>query len=241
MGEDMIDEAAVIAWLDGELDAPRAAEVQAAVAADPALTALAEAHRGMKTRFASAFGPIGEQPVAMPKAEPAAIISLAAARAARDARQKAGTAKTTRWRWAMPGAIAASLVAAFIFIQPIAMPTGSSGGIGDKAGALALAAPIAKALDGQLSGKVGAVRVALSFRGKDGQYCRSFAATHLAGIACREGANWQLRYASPDGGSDAEYRQAGDDAAQGDVVAAMIAGEPLDAAGETRARDAGWK
>lgn len=242
MRDEMIDEATVIAWIDGELDAERAAEIAAAVAADPALNELAAAHRAMKSRFTAAFGPISEQKVPMPKHAPASVISLADARAAREAKAKAEKKAAARPpRWMVPGAIAASVVAGLIFLQPVAMPGGSSGGITDRSDALALSPSIARALDEQLSGKVGSVRIALSFRAKDGQYCRSFAATHLAGVACRDQAGWQLRYAGPADSEGAEYRQAGDDAAQGEVIAAMIAGDPLDAAGETKAREAGWK
>jgi len=237
----MIDEATLIAWLDGELDATRAAEVEAAVMADAELAELADRHRTIKARFALAFGPIAETPVAMPGPTPATILSFADARAERDARRKAEKTPAKAPRWAIPAAIAASILAGILFLQP-SLPLGASGGIGDKANALALSAPIAEALDGQLSGKVGAVRVALSFRGKDGHYCRSFAATHLAGIACRGDAGWQLRYASVAPPSpDSDYRQAGDDSDQAAMVASMIAGEPLDEAGERRARDAGWK
>jgi len=242
MRDETIDEATVIAWIDGELDAGRAAEVGAAVAADPALSGLAEAHRLMKARFAAAFDPIAEAPVVVPRAAPAPVIPIAQARAAREARRKATDKTAAKPRnWFVPGAIAASIFAAFLFIQPIAMPGESGGGINDKATALALSAPIAKALDRQLSGKVGAVRVALSFRSKSGQYCRSFTATHLAGIACREADGWQLRYAGEADNAGGDYRQAGDDAVQSEVVAAMIAGEPLDAAQEAMARDGGWK
>jgi len=181
-------------------------------------------------------------PAAAPKATPAPVISIAEARAAREARQKAAAKGTAKPRnWFVPGAMAASILAAFLLIQPIAMPGESGGRINDKASALALSAPIAKALDHQLSGKVGAVRIALSFRSKNGQYCRSFSATHLAGIACREADSWQLRYAGAADNAGGDYRQAGDDAVQSDIVAAMIVGEPLDAAQEAKARDSGWK
>ena len=243
MRDETIDEATLIAWIDGQLDESRSTEVAAAVTADPELAKLADTHRRMKTRFASAFGPIGDVPVTMPRGEPAAVISMAAARAAREARTRAEKKVAKKPpRWMIPGAIAASLIVGFLFLQPVAMPSGPSGGISDKANALALSKPIAEALDGQLSGKVGNIRVALSFRAKDGQYCRSFAATHLAGIACRTGDSWQLRYAGPaDAAGNADYRQAGDDAAQGSVISAMIAGEPLDATAEAKARDAHWK
>ena len=45
---DAIDDATILAWLDGELPAADAARVEAAVAADTELTALADAHRAVQ-------------------------------------------------------------------------------------------------------------------------------------------------------------------------------------------------
>ena len=163
-----IDEMTVIAWVDGELAPEQAARVEQAVAADPALRELAETHRAMRARFAAAFGSIADEPMALPSAE---IISFAERRAER-----------TRRLW-VPGAIAASLVAG-LFVGQIQRPAG----VTDRADALALAPDLARKLDTQLSGEPGPIRVALSFRARDGAYCRSFTATHLDGVACRTAA-----------------------------------------------------
>ncbi len=227
-----MDEARIIAWIDGELDGKAAAEVAAAVAADPALAAQAEAHRRMKARFAAAFDPIAAAPVARPGRPPASVVSLAAVRAARVMEAP------KRKSWAIPGAIAASLLVGVVLGHQWS-PGG--GGIADRDGTLALAPSVSRALDGQLTGEAGAVRVALSFRDHQGDYCRSFAGQHLTGIACRTGSGWQLRTATPGAPLQGDYRMAGSDAATAAAIAAMIEGDPLDAAQERSARSAGWR
>ena len=221
INETPVDEAMVIAWVDGELDPERAESIRQAVAVDPALHELAETHRAMRGRFAAAFGGIANEPVALPSAE---IVSMADARA-----------KRTRRLW-VPGAIAASLVVG-LFVGQVERPVG----VTDRADALALAPDLAHGLDTQLSGASGPVRVALSFRAQDGAYCRSFTATHLDGVACRTTSGWTLRYAAPGTSTRGDYAQAGNDPVRASAIAAMIAGEPLDAEGERAARDRGWR
>jgi len=225
---DRVDEAMVIAWIDGELSPEDAQRVARAVALNPELAALAETHRRMKARFAAAFAPIAEEPVSLPR--PAPVFSLDAARAARAAR-----ASRPLPRWAAPGAIAASLVLGLLIGQ-----LGQPHGVSDQAEALALGAPLVQALDGQLSGEPGQVRIGLSFRNHQGTLCRSFIALHLQGIACRSGDSWQLRYGAPVTGAAGDYRMAGNDPAEAAVISGMIDGEPLDAAAEGQARAKGW-
>src|SRR5947209_7241387 len=142
MADPIIGDQQLIAWIDGELSPEAAAELVEAIERDPALAARAAAHRGLAHRMARAFGPIAAEPVRRPKREPAPVISLAAARAAR--------AEQVRkpYRWAMPGAIAASLVVGVLVGQQATMVAS----IDDRSGALALARPVAQALDSQLSG-----------------------------------------------------------------------------------------
>ena len=215
---EMIDEARIIAWLDGDLPEAEAEWMMHAVAADPVLAAMADRHRTMRTR------------------DPAPVISLAAVRAQREAKAKA-KAKTAAndaaspvSRWTVPTMIAASLIIGAIGGYGM----GSPSGIADRPDALVVSPKIASALNGQLSGDSGTVRIALTFRDQAGAYCRSFVATHLSGIACRSGGAWQLRTASARG----DIRTAG---ADNTLVSAMIAGEPLDRQAETAARDKGWR
>jgi hypothetical protein len=242
-----IDEARVIAWLDGELSDDEAAWMAHAVAADPALAAMADRHRRMKARFSAAFGPIADIPVPMPEQdrEAAPVISLAAVRAERAAKAKAKTkavandGESALSRWTIPAMVAASLIVGVLSGYGMSSPSG----VADRPGALAVSPKIASALDGQLSGDAGTIRVALTFRDSAGDYCRSFTATHLSGVACRHSGAWQLRYAAPPAASaqGGDYRMAGADDAAAQIVTAMIAGEPLDRNAETAARDKGWK
>ena len=233
---DAVDEGMIIAWLDGETDAAASARVAEAVAADPALAELAERHRRLKARFASAFGPIADEPVAMPEPPSAPVISLAAARDERAARAAAGVPHDRR-RWALPGAIAASLLVGVF----VGHGLGGRSGIADSPDALALAAPISAALDRQLSGEAGAVRVALSFRDEGGNYCRGFAASRLAGVACHVDGGWRLRYASPAKPGQGDYRMAGGEDATMRFIQSAMAGEPLDREAEARARANHWR
>jgi anti-sigma factor RsiW len=245
----MMDDARLIAWIDGELEPAEAEAVAAAVAADPALAARADTHRRLKARISAAFGPLLEEPVPIPERRPAPVVSLAAARAERQERaqseMRARQPDRTPRRWAWPGAVAACLLAGILVVHQVGgggVPLPGGQGIGDRAGALALAPQIADALDTQAAGQAGPVRVALSFKDKAGAYCRSFSAEHLGGVACRAGGGWQLRYATPAGATtQGDYRMAGGDAATMQVVQAMMAGDPLDAGQERKARDAGWK
>lgn len=239
-----IEEARVIAWLDGELSEAEAAWMAHVVAADPALAAMADRHRRMKARFAAAFGPIAEMPVPEqdPARAPAPVISLAAVRAEREARAKAraraAAGPSEAGRWTIPAMVAASLIVGVLSGYGL----GSPSGVSDRPNALAVSPKIASALDGQLSGDAGTIRVALTFRDSTGDYCRRFAATHLSGIACRQGGAWQLRYASATAdGAQGDYRMAGGDESAAQIISAMIAGDPLDRRAETAARDKGWK
>lgn len=230
-----IDDATLIAWLDGELDGAAATQVATAVAADPALAALAERHRGMKARFAAAFDPLAQE--AEPSAPPASatLHSLADARARRT---PSPAAPRRPIRWTIPGALAASLVVG-VLTGHLLIPR--PGGIGDDRGALTLSPSIATALDRQLSGEPGAVRVALSFRDTGGDLCRSFSARHLTGVACRDRSGWQLRYGAAGAAQVTDYRMAGGNEDVVRVVDAMIAGAPLDRADEEAARAKSWK
>ncbi|MFP5330263.1 MAG: anti-sigma factor family protein, partial [Alphaproteobacteria bacterium] len=94
------DDDRLMAFLDGELDEAGRAEVEAAIAADPALAARLEAQRRLRDRLRAHYGPVADEPV------PDRLRSLIETnvvpfrpphRAARPA-------------WQLPAAIAASLV-----------------------------------------------------------------------------------------------------------------------------------
>ena len=90
----------IAAYADGELTGAELAEVEAALAADPALAEQVERHRELKKRLGAHFAPFAEQPVPerlttllQTGAESAGVVSFAAER------RRRGLAPMVR-RWA---------------------------------------------------------------------------------------------------------------------------------------------
>jgi anti-sigma factor RsiW len=229
-----IDEADILAWLDGELAPAEAARVASAVAADPALTRLAEAHRGVAERLRKGFAPLLAEPMGASN-----VVEFARREAPQPAPQPAPR------RFVMPAwtALAATLV--------IGLITGSMVGRGalvtspgDRPDIIAHSG-LANALDTQLASgpQDGAIRIALTFRARDGKLCRTWAAAAQAGIACRAGDDWAIKALAPTAASESGgYRTAAGAGPQlMATVDAMIDGAPLDAAQEASARAASWR
>ena len=218
------------AFADGSLDPARAAEVAAAVAAEPALAAEVEAHRALRDRLQAHFAPIMAEQVpdrltAALRPAPDRGVSLAGAREKR-------RRPVARWAWIAGPALAASLALALF------LPRGAPEGYADAA--------LAGVLDRQLVATQGGdadPRILLSFRDETGAYCRAFAAAERSGIACRDDEGWRLRMSATGAGTQAaDYRMAGSSAAQ--VLAraqAMAQGPALDAEAERAARSRGWR
>ena len=219
------------AFADGELDAVRAAEIAAAIDADPALQAQLGAHRALQERLSTHFAPIIDAPLpgrltAALRPEPR-VIDFAAAR---EKRERART--LPRWTWFAGPALAASLALAVL------LPRGPGEGYADGA--------LAETLDGQLVAAQSAdasTRILLSFRDGEGAFCRAFAGEAQSGIACRDAEGWKLRFEGEGvavQGSD--YRMAGTPAAVVfERAQAMAAGPALDADAEKRAQARGWR
>lgn len=231
------------AYADGELGPGEMAQVEAAIRADPELAKEVEAHRSLRTTLSAHFAPILEMPVPdrlqAALAKPKNIIDFADARRARE--EKA-TMRATVPRWAMGGAVAASLALGAIIGSQI--PGGET--VRSVDGQLVASGALNKALTSQLAstqGDAAPVRILLSFKNGDGRYCRGFEAGATAGIACRAGDKWDLvRTQANAPGETGIYRQAGS-AAAGIMAAAqeMAAGGALDADAERAARDSSWQ
>lgn len=222
------------AFADGELDAARRGEIEAAVRADPALAAQVERHRRLKATLAGHFAPILEAPVperltaiiASPRQ--AELVDFAAAKVRRESKPM-----LRRWTpWLAGPALAASLALALLW-QPFATPAERATGA------------LAAALDTQLSGErpsAAGPEILLSFRDDTGAYCRAYRGPSEAGLACREDGSWRIRRRmSSDADATTEYRQAGSAAAA--IFAAaqeMAAGPALSPADERAARSRGW-
>lgn len=228
------------AYADGELGAAEQAEVEAAIAADPALAREVQAHRALRATLSGHYAPIAEEAVppglaallVTPTHDAGTSDSQVASIAA--ARQKRGLAPAVR-RWvpiAGP-ALAASLVLAVLQPWQASTPEGYAQG------------ELAAALDTQLAATQPAeagTRILLSFARDDGDLCRAWRGADTGGIACRDDTGWRIeqQFALGDGQAT-EFRQAGSEA---DLLAAaqdMAAGDALDAAQERAARARGWK
>jgi hypothetical protein len=257
----------VFAFVDGELPPEAMARIEAAMATDPQLTLRVETQRALRRLLSGAHASVlhrtppealtaavtGQaKPPPSPAAKPAEVIAFPGAQA-KKAKTKPREPKPPKpARGADQGgfpswiAMAACLVAGLV-VGRMAMPSPATLSGADEPAPIA-AGPLAQALNTQVSGQgAGPVRIGLSFKDKAGLYCRTFQASGqapVAGIACREPSAWRVRAVSPAApASSADYRTAGSETPAAILanVDAMIAGQPLDAAGEAKARAAGWK
>jgi hypothetical protein len=238
------DDETVMAYVDGELEPPARVALEAAMACDPQLLRRVEAQRALRARLQRACAPLLEEPVperlldaARGARAPAAVPPLPRARP-----------PVRRWSWPQWSAIAASLVVGALLGPPLLHPP--DGSVTARDGRLLATGALAQALSRQLvstQAPNAAVRIGLSFRRRDGAYCRSFllrAPSPLAGVACREQDAWRMQVlagALP-GPAVGDYRPAAAamPAAVTGTVDALIAGEPLDAAAEAAARGRAW-
>ncbi|GAB2669062.1 anti-sigma factor [Arenimonas aestuarii] len=233
----------LMAYVDGELDPDGVARVEAAMAADPDVAATVAAALALRARLREAFDPVLDEPV------PAHLLTIA-----REGPVSAGATvhalpapARRRWAWpewtAMAAALALGIALSQLALRPAAGPFDAG------AGGLVAGGALAESLESSLAADpVGNVRVGLSFRSRDGGYCRSFRLEgdrDLSGLACRDGrGNWQVPVlVGSDPGLRGELRQATGalPAAVVSEVEERMSGEPLDAGQERAARDAGWR
>jgi hypothetical protein len=190
-----------------------------------------------RRRMAAAFADVLKEPVPdrlrALLAEPAAeVVDLGAVRA-----QRRGMSN-----WAAWGGMAATLVLGTLMGTRLA----PSDGDGLDRGRLVATGSIAQALERQLaSASDGPVAVQISFKAKDGRYCRSFSAAASAGLACRDADGvWALQQVvamAPSGSSGMRQAASALPPAVLAAVDANMAGEAFNADQEKAARDAGWR
>lgn len=226
-----IDDELLMALADGELDEVTRARVERAVAEDPALKARLDVQQRLRARLAAHYAPaVGEDvPERLRAMLETNVVSFAPARRARP-------------MWQTFAALAATLVLGLALGRTLTAP----GPIGIERGTMVARGALADALETELASAQApdaATRIGVTFNGADGRLCRTFDGAAASGLACRNEAGWQLMMtAAGSGGRQNEFRQAGSgnplvlQAAQ-----EIMAGEPLDAAAERRARDSGWR
>lgn len=226
------DPQTIAAFVDGELDEVAARRIEREAEHDAALAAEIARHRALKSALVQHYAPVADEPVPdrlrALLADDDKVVSLSARRATVRARFGA-------MHW---GAMAAALILGLtVGLRPW-MPAAD---VATDKGMLVAAGPLAEALDTQLASNQPAgapVRIGLSFRDREGRYCRSFESANIDGISCREEGRWSLERTLR-GQQSSDYRQA----SSGELASAaaqMMAGEPLDAAAERLARSKGW-
>jgi hypothetical protein len=230
-----LDDNRLAAFVDGELPATEAAEIDALLAGDPNLKARAENLRALKARLKRAYDPIADEPVparlvAALEEEGSSVVSL---------RRK------TSLRWGAPhfSAMAASLAAGVVVAISLAPRDG--GYVMEQNGALIASAALDRALTTEASAGEGEIVIGLTFKDADDRWCRTFAADSLAGLACREDDKWAIKsvIASDKARPSGDYRMAASPT-DPEILRAVedrIAGEPLDSEEEAAAIAGGWK
>ena len=237
----MVNDETFFAWLDGELDAGEAARVEAEVAADPRLSAMATEHRAMQASLKGAFdtvidAPMPERLAAAARTPPpqAEVIDFSQARKKRD----------RAWPSVAQWSAMAATLAIGVMIGTLAPQGRQPSPVEVQGGKIYAASALNEALSTQLASAPGGdVRIGVTYRDQSGSVCRSFTDPSSSGLACREGKGWRVRglFAAPEGQGGSYRMAAGMDPNLAALVDSTMAGEPFDAAQEKAARDKGWR
>jgi len=245
------DDETLMAYVDGEVDAKLRADIDAAVAADPALARRVDRHRAVRAKVAGAFAKVLDQPL------PDELMRAARGAPASESAASRGNvlqfpARSTRapsppWRGREWAAMAASLMLGAIISWRL-LATGEGAPIVAGKDSLVAHGALAHALDAQLASEQRgdeAVLIGLTFKAHDGNYCRSFElrATRTAGLACRSGADWQVAATDSTTPSAGQMQQASSPQPPAILraIEARVEGSALDADAERNAQLAGWK
>jgi len=237
------------AYADGELDAATRAALEAALVTDPQLAQRVARARALRARVRDAFTPVLAEPV--PERLLASVRGAAPPRRAGNIVPLQPRARA-RWSWPQWGAMAASLVVGALLGPLLLRPAAPQAPLETSGGRVLASGELARALSQQLASAqppAAPVAIGVSFRARSGGYCRTFvlrAGQPLAGLACRQGSAWQvmaLAQGEAPGAAGGGYRQAASalPPAVASTLDELIAGQPLDSAAETAARERGWK
>jgi len=227
----------LMAYVDGELPSDEIAHVEAEIAKNPEAARYVAEQQALRRDLHAAFGAVLDAPV--PDTLTAAVL--------RGTKPQSGTG----WRdllarrfWVWTGlpagaALAAGVALGVLLTAPASNIIAGNGGLVAHGG-------LETALNSQLAAEQTAsaeAKIGISFRNRSGDFCRTFAAQRVAGVACHENGVWHIAALAR---SEAEAQGAYAPAASAmpdtirSVVTGMIAGGPLDAAGERRAQAQGW-
>lgn len=237
------DDETLMRRVDGELHPEAAAAIDAAAAADPDLAARLKALRSLRTLARGAV-PLAPDPrdrdlarriAAAPARQPAARLF-----------ERLTAAFQLRHNPVWAGLAAACFLLGLSFgwlgdgVFERGFTVGPQGTISDSA--------LVRVLDTRLTADGADAQghaVGLTFRDADDRWCRTFQSEQagVAGLACREADAWRLQALAPFQPAGGDLRTASADIPAPVLAAvdAALADDPLDAASEARARDAGWR
>ncbi|MBU3974262.1 MAG: hypothetical protein KKE42_10755 [Alphaproteobacteria bacterium] len=237
------DDETLMRRVDGELSPEAGAALDAAAAGDLALAARLATLRSLRTRVREAV-PLASDPRDRDLARLIAAApgpSPLAGRLLDRLRDAFSPPRAPLW--------AGLAAACFVVGLSIGWLGGDRAGAGftvDRGGVIADAG-LVRVLDSRLTSDgadADGRAVGLTFRDAEGRWCRTFQAGEagVAGMACREDGGWTMQALAPFHASSGELRTAAADIPAPVLAAvdAAIAGDALDAAAETAARDAGW-
>jgi hypothetical protein len=239
------DDETLMAYADGELSFEESRAVEAAIASRPDLKAVVEQQSALRGRIDASFAPMmGEEPpdrLLQTLAETPVSVRWQMFQTIRRALRGNANRRFLSWSGLPAGAALACGIVLGVMLAP-------RGTFRDEGGAMIARGALAAALDTQLASNQagGNIHIGLSFKAKDGRYCRTFesggSASSLAGVACRNSSGWAVAALAATPRENFTYRMAGamPDAVR-KTVENMISGEPLDASGEEHARNAGWR
>ena len=244
------DDETLMAYADGELDSAHRAEIEAAVAKDPVLKRRVEQQHALRARLAGAFSKVLDQPIPErleTAARGGATSAVTAGRGnvlqfpARSARVPSPPWRAREWI-----AMAASVLLGVMLSWRLLAP-GASGVIEAGKDGLVARVELARALDSQLASEQGGaepVLIGLTFKARDGAYCRSFVlrAAQTAGLACRVGSDWQIPATDSSAVPQGEMQQAASvmPPAILRAIESRMDGAALDAEAEQSAQLSGW-
>jgi hypothetical protein len=244
------DDEILMAYADGELDPARRAEIDAAIAKDAGLALRVEQQRALRARLVGAFSKVLDQPLperleAAARGGATSVASVGRGNVlqfpARSAR-----APSPPWRAREWIAVAASLLLGVLLSWRLLGPAGSGLIEAGQDGLLARG-ELARALENQLASEQRGdepVLIGLTFRARDGNYCRSFVlrAAQTSGLACRVGSDWQIPATDSSGMPQGQMHQASSAMPPAILraIESRMDGAALDAEAEQNAKLSGW-
>jgi hypothetical protein len=252
----------LMAFVDGELLPEQAAAVEAALAHDAGARQQVERMQALNRRLRAAFS------TELSDAVPAGLMAHAHGQHLNTSQERhtpaaqgAQLIRFPRGAWPRWMGLAASVLLLLwgwqawgpgAATEDIAWRNGPDG-------RLVASASLERALEQQLALETGTspIKVAWTFKDRDGRYCRSFEAPGGAGLACRDAGHWQLVVLTPTNAptntptttpDSAPAAEAGLRLASSGLPTTVLeaaerrmAGMALDARQEREARDAGWR